>query len=95
VAFQLSGFREKRILQHQNVKLTPKIKLESQGLFSITSLKTWSSCVALKVPKLPFRGVLLHTVKHALEQIRLYRKSNFSFTSQEHFFFASGKIVEN
>jgi hypothetical protein len=33
MAFQSSGFGEKRILRHYDAKLTPKTKLETQELF--------------------------------------------------------------
>jgi hypothetical protein len=40
MAFQLSDFREKGVVQHHDAKLTPETNLKGQDLFSGISLQT-------------------------------------------------------
>jgi len=49
MASQLSGYREKRILQNPEAKLTPKTRLESQGLFFCYFCQNMAALVGPKI----------------------------------------------
>jgi len=68
MALQLSGFREKGVLQHHDAKLTPKTNLKGQGRFFwylASNLSVMNLNISMQM-RAHFRRVLLHRAKHAL-----------------------------